>query len=473
MTDTKSAYEGSHHTGDEKGGSILGHIWASIGATLVLGLIVCGIYPLIVWGIGQVFFPNQANGSLVKKDGTPTTVDTEAVGSSLIGQSFSATQYFHPRPSAAGAGYDATSSGGTNLGPLSAKLLHGTTKSYAYTVFAATDKAHVVTPVTGRVEGYVTAVTKTTITLGPPPAAQPAPGTAPATASAPATVASAPAAVPTTTYTLDASVADPNTVVNYHGRTIHATTIPVGSIVELTVNDKTPALVTGINIADQENDAGIAGVDTVNNKVTLDDSGPTVLNVDPKNTTFIVNGKKAALTDLASGMTVHAVVATQMDFDGIADRVIHYCQDNSIAYKSSIPDSAFTDADGLDDMKLVTAFGAADSPTITPATPVPADAVTASGSGLDPHISPENAALQAARVADARKISRDKVLDLIKQNTDGPGLGILGDPGVNVLMLNIALDKAAPMPAAPAATSAPVSATAAAETTTAPAATAK
>ncbi len=134
-------------------------------------------------------------------------------------------------------------------------------------------------------------------------------------------------------------------------------------------------------------------MDTVNNKLTLDDSGSTVLNVDPKNTAFIVNGKPGALTDLANGMTVHAVVSLQMDFDGIADRVIHYCQDNSISYKSSIPDSAFTDADGLDDVKLISAFNAADTPTINPSQPIPGDAVTGSGSGLDPHISPENADL--------------------------------------------------------------------------------
>ena len=109
-----------------------------------------------------------------------------------------------------------------------------------------------------------------------------------------------------------------------------------------------------------------------NNKITLDDSDSTVINVDPKNTVFIVNGKPRALRDLAIGMTVHAVVSLQMDFDGIADRVIHYCQDNSISYKSSVPDSAFTDADGIDDMKLVTAFNAAATPTIDPARRFPA-----------------------------------------------------------------------------------------------------
>ncbi len=71
---------------------------------------------------------------------------------------------------------------------------------------------------------------------------------------------------------------------------------------------------------------------------------------------------------------------------------------------------------------------------------VPADAVTASGSGLDPHISPANAALQIERVAKARKLSPDKVKALINANTDEEDLGLLGDDGVNVLKLNLALD---------------------------------
>ncbi len=409
---------------DDRGGSILGHVWASIGATLVLGFVCCGLYPLAVWAIGQAVFPIQANGSLVTKDGKFTKDDSQAVGSYLIGQNFSPAGCFHPRPSAAGNGYDGSSSGGSNLGPLSAKLMHGTTKDFAFTIFAA-DKTHTaVVPVKGRVQGTVVEITKSTISL-----------------TAPGTTAK-------TTYALDPAVADPNTVVNYHGRTIHATTIPVGSIVELTLNDKTPPTATAVNVADQEIDAGISARDTANNKITLDDSGSTVINVDPKNTAFIVNGKPGAFADLANGMTVHAVVSLQMDFDGIADRVIHYCQDNSIKYTSSVPDSAFTDGDGLDDVKLVTAFNAADSSTINPGTPIPGDAVTASGSGLDPHIGPENAELQAQRVADARKLPLEKVLELIHKHTDGRNLGLLGDPGVNVLMLNIALDNIAPLPAA-------------------------
>jgi K+-transporting ATPase ATPase C chain len=75
---------------------------------------------------------------------------------------------------------------------------------------------------------------------------------------------------------------------------------------------------------------------------------------------------------------------------------------------------------------------------------VPADAVTRSASGLDPHISRENALLQATRVANARGISLQEVHRLIEQYTDARSLGLLGEPSINVLRLNVALDKAAP-----------------------------
>ncbi len=74
-------------------------------------------------------------------------------------------------------------------------------------------------------------------------------------------------------------------------------------------------------------------------------------------------------------------------------------------------------------------------------TPVPADAVTASASGLDPDISLRNAELQAPRVAKARNLPLEKVLSLVRANTDPASFGILGEPGVNVLALNLALDQ--------------------------------
>ena len=88
----------------------------SLMATLSLAAILCGIYPLVVWLLAQGLFPANANGSLVMGNG-------KILGSSLISQESTGPKYFHPRPSAAGHGYDATSSGGSNLGPLSKKLV--------------------------------------------------------------------------------------------------------------------------------------------------------------------------------------------------------------------------------------------------------------------------------------------------------------------------------------------------------------
>ena len=186
------------------------HIRGAVVSTFVLAIVCCGLYPLIVFGLSQTLFRDKANGSLI--------VDPNGAvrGSRLLGQGFADAKYFYPRPSAAGNGYDATSSGGSNLGPTSQKL-----------------------------------------------------------------------------------------------------------------------------------------------------------------------------NDLSK------------------ERIAAYRSEN-----------------GLNESQ-----------------PVPADAVTASGSGLDPHISLQNAQLQLPRVAKARGISENKLNDLVRQNTDGRDLGVFGEPAVNVLQLNRALDQ--------------------------------
>ena len=319
----------------EETGGFFNHLWASIAGTVVLTAICCGIYPLVIMGIAKAAFPNQANGSLLTKDGKLTSDDTQVIGSALIGQNFSLAGYFHPRPSAAGNGYDPTSSGGSNLGPLSDKLINGVTS----------------TPT--------------------PPTTAPADASAATTAPAVTTVAAATTAVATT--------------------------------------------------------------------------GPTT----------------------APGET--------LSYDGIRLRTIHYAVDNGLSFKlynekpdgtrTEVPLKTYEDAQGnLNDIALVDAFPhppadavdrvvlVADNFTNADGTPaaIPADAVTASGSGLDPHISPANAKMQAARVAGERKVSIDVIKSLIEKNTDQPGFGFIGDPGVNVLRLNLALDAQYPLPAAPA-----------------------
>jgi len=189
--------------------TLCSEIRGAVMSTLVLAVVCCGVYPLVVFGISQIAFSEKANGSLiVEKDGTIR-------GSKLLGQQFAGEKYFHPRPSAAGNGYDAANSSGSNLGPTSQKL----------------------------------------------------------------------------------------------------------------------------------NDA-------------------------------------------------------------IKDRLAVFRTENGLKE---------TDA-------------------------VPADAVTASGSGLDPHISLRNAELQVSRVAKARNVNAEQVRELVRTNTDGADWGILGEPGVNVLKLNLALD---------------------------------
>jgi K+-transporting ATPase ATPase C chain len=233
--------------------------------TLVLTILTGLLYPAVMTGLSETIFPKQANGSLV-------TVNGKVVGSSLIGQSFAKPEYFHTRPSAAGNGYDATASGGSNLGPTSAKLLHGATM--------------------------------------------------------------------------------------------------------------------------------------------MDDKGKE-----------------------------------SVAYDGIEDRLVHYCIDNNIPYESSVPLDHFKDAQGnLDDVKLIDAFNDAKTPLVfTPKSAIPPDAVTSSGSGLDPHVSPANADMQAERVAKARGTTAESVKPLIAQYTNRADWGFIGEPRVNVLLLNVALDQKFPV----------------------------
>src|SRR5690242_9447246 len=92
--------------------NLLTAVWFTLVTTLLFGV----LYPLAITGLSQMFFPKQANGQLIKKNG-------KFVGSAIIGQSFTGPSYFHSRPSNAGTGYDALSSGGSNLAPTNKNLI--------------------------------------------------------------------------------------------------------------------------------------------------------------------------------------------------------------------------------------------------------------------------------------------------------------------------------------------------------------
>jgi K+-transporting ATPase ATPase C chain len=95
--------------------NLLKHIYPAIALTIVLTVFVGIVYPFVITGLSELLFKEKARGSLIERE-------NKVVGSRLIGQPFKGADYFHSRPSAAGPGYDATASGGTNLGPTSKQL---------------------------------------------------------------------------------------------------------------------------------------------------------------------------------------------------------------------------------------------------------------------------------------------------------------------------------------------------------------
>jgi K+-transporting ATPase ATPase C chain len=100
------------------------HLRVAVLMTIVTTVLLGLAYPLAITGLAQALFPDKANGQLIRRDGL-------VVGSRIIGQPFSGPRYFHSRPSAAGTGYDATASGGSNLGPTNRALINRVTTDVA------------------------------------------------------------------------------------------------------------------------------------------------------------------------------------------------------------------------------------------------------------------------------------------------------------------------------------------------------
>ncbi|HKV40919.1 MAG TPA: potassium-transporting ATPase subunit KdpC [Blastocatellia bacterium] len=116
--------------------NLLKQVYPALAITIVLTVLLGIVYPLVVTGLAQVLFPHQANGSLTERNG-------KIIGSELIGQAFTGPGYFHPRPSAAGNGYDPTASNGTQLGPTSQTLFDTKVKPAADALHAENPKARI------------------------------------------------------------------------------------------------------------------------------------------------------------------------------------------------------------------------------------------------------------------------------------------------------------------------------------------
>ena len=112
------------------------HIYPAVALTIVLTVLVGIIYPCVITGLSELFFKEKAHGSLIEREG-------RVIGSRLIGQAFKGPGYFHSRPSAAGYGYDAAASGGTNLGPTSKKLFEERVNARAKELHAENPNAEI------------------------------------------------------------------------------------------------------------------------------------------------------------------------------------------------------------------------------------------------------------------------------------------------------------------------------------------
>ncbi|MCZ4556589.1 potassium-transporting ATPase subunit C [Rhodococcus maanshanensis] len=299
---------------------------AALRALVVLTVITGIAYPLVVWLVASLpGLHDNAEGSIIQVNG-------QAVGSALIGQSFTDSdgnplpQYVQPRPSAAGDGYDPTATGASNLGPESVRDI-------------LPDPALIAQGATPEDAGFKAGLL---------------------------------------------------TLVCSRSR----------SVGELEgVDGSRPFCTPG-------------GVGAVLSVIGPRDQGGNVVHP-----TRVVSVNEQCSTDKSTPVTPFIGA-----YDGVRVECAEFGEDYSIG-------------------QIVPIRGDA------PATPVvPADAVTASGSGLDPHISPAYADLQAARVARTRGISVDQVRSVIDDHGDGRGLGFLGEPRVNVLELNLALDAEYPVP---------------------------
>lgn len=113
---SSSLHNDTHHPGDAENNAVSSMLGIAVRFTIVTTILFGIGYPLAVTGLAQLTMRDKADGQLIMRDG-------RVVGSKLIGQSFTSDRYFHGRPSAAGNGYDATSSGGSNLGPTNQKLV--------------------------------------------------------------------------------------------------------------------------------------------------------------------------------------------------------------------------------------------------------------------------------------------------------------------------------------------------------------